>query len=99
VSVLTGAAPAITAGAMIASWVTSLLERAAADGAPEQLKRLLDTVVDQILVESRARIQPYFVAPTVRTRTDSRRRTDTCTNHGIPSGSLWISTRGWGRVS
>jgi site-specific DNA recombinase len=51
------------------------IERAVADGAPEQLKRLLDTVVDQILVESRACIQPYFVAPTVRTRIGSRRRT------------------------
>jgi hypothetical protein len=43
--------------------------------APEQLKRLLDTVVDQILVESRACIQPYFVAPAVRMRIGSRRRT------------------------
>jgi site-specific DNA recombinase len=51
------------------------IERAVADGAPEQLKRLLDTVVDQILVESRACIQPYFVAPTVRTRIAPRRRT------------------------
>ena len=51
------------------------IERAVADGAPEQLKRLLDAVVDQILVESRACIQPYFVAPTVRTRIAPRRRT------------------------
>jgi hypothetical protein len=51
------------------------IERAVADGAPEQLKRLLETVVDQILVESRRCIQPYFVAPTVRTRTAPRRRT------------------------
>jgi hypothetical protein len=51
------------------------IERAVADGAPEQLKRLLDTVVEQILVESRACIPPYFVAPTVRTRIGSRRRT------------------------
>ena len=28
-----------------------------------------------------------------------RRRTDTQTNHGIPSASLWVATRGWGRVS
>jgi hypothetical protein len=55
--------------------------------------------VEQILVESRACIQPYFVAPTVRTRIAPRRRTDTCTNHGIPSASLWVTTRGWGRVS
>jgi hypothetical protein len=50
-------------------------ERAVTDGAPEQLKRLLDSVVDEIVVESRACIQPYFVAPTVRTRPGSRRRT------------------------
>ena len=43
--------------------------------APEQLKRLLDTVVEQILVESRACIQPYFVVPAVRTRIGQRRRT------------------------
>jgi hypothetical protein len=70
-----------------------------ADAAPQQLKRLLDTVVEQILVESRACIQPYFVAPTVRTRPGSRRRTDTRTNHGIPSASLWVTEREWGRVS
>ena len=67
--------------------------------APQQLKRLLDTVVEQILVESRACIQPYFVAPTVRTRPGSRRRTGTHTNPGIPSPSLWVTTQAWGRVS
>jgi site-specific DNA recombinase len=51
------------------------VERAVADGAPEQLKHLLDSVVEQILVESRACIQPHFVAPTVRTRIGQRRRT------------------------
>jgi hypothetical protein len=51
------------------------VEQAVGDGAPEQLKQLLDAVVDRILVESRASIQPYLVAPTVRTRTGSRRRT------------------------
>jgi hypothetical protein len=51
------------------------VEQAVTDGAPQQLKRLLDTVVEQILVESRACIQPYFTAPTVRTRPRSRRRT------------------------
>jgi hypothetical protein len=51
------------------------IERAAADGAPEQLKQPLDAVVEQIQVESRACNQPYFIAPTVRTRPDSRRRT------------------------
>jgi hypothetical protein len=51
------------------------IERVVAEGAPEQLKQLLDAVVDRILVESRACIQPYFVAPTVRTRSGPRRRT------------------------
>jgi hypothetical protein len=54
--------------------VRGRIERAVA-GSPEQLKQLLDAVVDRILVESRACIQPYFVAPTVRTRPGSRRRT------------------------
>ena len=48
---------------------------AAAHAAPQQLKLLLAAVVDRITVESRACIQPYFVAPTVRTRIGSRRRT------------------------
>jgi hypothetical protein len=54
-------------------------------------------VVDRILVESRACIQPYFTAPSVRTLGPSRRRTDTRTNLGIPSASLWVTTQGWGR--
>lgn len=41
------------------------------DGGPADVdQRLPDTVVEQILAESRARIQPYFVAPTVRPRPD-----------------------------
>jgi hypothetical protein len=43
------------------------IERAVAEGGAEQLKQLLDAAVDRILVESRACIRPYFVAPTVRT--------------------------------
>jgi hypothetical protein len=67
-------APAQVAGDDLAD-VRRRIERAVADGAPEQLKRLLDSVVDQIVVESRSSIQPYFVAPTVRPRIGSRRRT------------------------
>jgi len=55
--------------------VRGRIDRAVADGAPEQLKQLLDAVVDRIVVESRACIQPDFVAPTVRMRPGSRRRT------------------------
>ena len=51
------------------------IQRAVVEGAPEQLKQVLDAVVDRILVESRACIQPYFVAPTVRTRPGRRRGT------------------------
>jgi hypothetical protein len=46
-----------------------------AEDASEQLKQLLDAVVDRILVESRTCIQPYFVVPMVRTRPGPRRRT------------------------
>jgi hypothetical protein len=55
--------------------VRERIARAMAEGAPEQVKQVLDAVVDQILVKSRACIQPYFVAPTVRTRIAPRRRT------------------------
>jgi hypothetical protein len=48
------------------------IEQAIADAAPEQLKRLLDAVVERITVESRACIQPYFFAPAVRTLTAPR---------------------------
>jgi hypothetical protein len=74
------------------------IQRAADDGAPEQLKQLLDAVVDRIVVESRACIQPYFVAPSVRTRIGRWRRTGKHTNHGAPGPSLWVTTRAWGRV-
>jgi hypothetical protein len=77
--------------------VRGRIERAAADGAPEQLKQLLDAVVEQIQVESRACIQPYFVAPTVRTRTASRRRTTKHTNTAAAGAQLWVTTRAWGR--
>jgi site-specific DNA recombinase len=66
--------PTMTPGAVLVG-VRYRVERAVADGAPEQLKRLLETVVERILVDSRACIQPYFVAPAVRTRIGSRRRT------------------------
>jgi site-specific DNA recombinase len=66
--------PAMATDALLTG-VRRRVEQAVTDGAPQQLKQLLGTVVDQILVESRACIQPYFVAPTVRTRPASRRRT------------------------
>jgi hypothetical protein len=59
---------------------------------------VLDAVVDQILVESRASIRPYFIALTVRTRTAQRRRTGKHTNHGAPGPTLWVSTRAWSRI-
>lgn len=48
---------------------------AVAASEPEQVKELLAAVVSRIVVESRASIQPYFVAPAVRTLEPSRRRT------------------------
>ena len=54
--------PTMTPGAVLVG-VRRRVERAVADGAPEQLKRLLETVVERILVDSRACIQPYSVAP------------------------------------
>jgi hypothetical protein len=66
--------PAMATGDELAA-VRCRIKRAVADGAPEQLKRLLDSVVDEIMVESRACIRPYFVAPAVRTRIGPRRRT------------------------
>jgi hypothetical protein len=47
----------MTPGAVLVE-VRYRVERAVADGAPEQLKRLLETVVERILVDSRADIQP-----------------------------------------
>jgi site-specific DNA recombinase len=79
--------------------VRGRIQRAVADGAPEQLKQLLDAVVDRILVESRACIQPYFVAPMVRTRIGPRRRTTQHANTGAPGPSLWVSPRNWGRCA
>jgi hypothetical protein len=89
--------PTMATGHLLAG-VRGRIERAAADGAPEQLKQLLDAVVEQIQVESCACIQPYFVAPTVRTRIASRRRTTKHTNTGAPGPMLWVNARGWGHA-
>ena len=42
---------------------------------PEQVKELLSVVVSEIRVECRSSIQPFFVAPGVRTPAPKRRRT------------------------
>jgi site-specific DNA recombinase len=50
--------------------------RGAADGdSTQKLKDLLACVVDEIVVESRARIMPYYSLPAVRPLFPSRRRT------------------------
>jgi hypothetical protein len=87
--------PTMATGHFLAG-VRGRIERAAADGAPEQLKQLLDAVVEQIQVESGACIQPYFVAPTVRPRPDPRRRTAKHTNTAVPASRLWVGARAWG---
>jgi hypothetical protein len=74
------------------------LERAIADAALGQLKRLLDAVVARITVERRACIQPYFFAPTVRALTAPRRRTTKPTNTSVPGPKLWLTTQAWGPV-
>jgi site-specific DNA recombinase len=51
------------------------IELAVSQAAPEPLKLLLGAVVDRIVVESRACIQPYFTTLGVRTLGPSRRRT------------------------
>jgi hypothetical protein len=85
--------PAIVTGDVLVA-VRRRVECAVADGAPEQLKRLLDTVVDQILVESRACIQPYVVAPAVRTRIGQRRRTGIEPASRLSTGSSVLKTVG-----
>jgi len=66
--------PVLPADGDLREW-RGRIELAVAHAAPEQLKLLLGAVVDRSFVESRACIQPYFVAPTVRTRLGQRRRT------------------------
>jgi hypothetical protein len=51
------------------------MAQAVKGGDPEQVKDLLAGLVDEIVVESRACLQPYFIAPGVRTPIASRRRT------------------------
>jgi hypothetical protein len=51
------------------------IAKAVADAAPEQVKELLAAVISEIAVESRASIQPFFIAPGVRIVLPQRRRT------------------------
>ncbi len=91
-------APVLPADGDLREW-RGRIELAVAHAAPEQLKLLLGAVVDRILVESRACIQPYFTAPGVRSLGPSRRRAGTRANRGIPSSSLWVTPRAWGRTT
>jgi hypothetical protein len=90
-------APVLPADGDLREW-RGRIELAVAHAAPEQLKLLLGAMVDRILVESRACIQPYFTALGVRTLGPSRRRTGTRTNHGAHGPSLWVNARMWGRI-
>jgi hypothetical protein len=67
-------APSSPSAALLSDLRARVAEAVAAS-APEQIKELLAAVVSRIVVESRASIQPYFVAPAVRTLLPSRRRT------------------------
>jgi hypothetical protein len=51
------------------------IAKAVADAAPEQVKELLAAVISEIAVESRASIQPFFIAPGVRIVLPQRRWT------------------------
>jgi site-specific DNA recombinase len=64
-------APVLPADGDLVAW-RGRIEVAVTHAAPGQLKLLLGAVVDQILVESRACIRPYFTAPGVRTLGPSR---------------------------
>ena len=56
---------------------------------PEQVKELLSVVVSEIRVECRSSIQPFFVAPGVRTPAPKRRRTGIEPAHrGSPSAPV-----------
>jgi site-specific DNA recombinase len=67
-------APALSADGDLQE-LRRLVELAVSQAAPASLKRLLGAIVERIVVESRACIQPYFTAPSVRTLEPSRRRT------------------------
>jgi hypothetical protein len=71
---------------------------AVAQGEPEQVKELLAAVVSRIVVESRASIQPFFVAPSVRTLEPSRRRREHCRNPNAAGQVVWVDVRQWGSV-
>jgi hypothetical protein len=91
-------APSSPSAALLSDLRTRVGEAVAAS-APEQIKELLAAVVSRIVVESRASIQPYFVAPAVRTLLPSRRRRLQRTNPGGPGPALWVDTHSWGRVA
>jgi site-specific DNA recombinase len=67
-------APSAPAASLLSDLRRSVAEAVAA-GEAKQVKELLAAVVSRIIVESRASIQPYFDAPSVRTLEPSRRRT------------------------
>jgi hypothetical protein len=62
------------------------------EAEPEQIKKLLPSVIEEIVVESRANIQPYFVWPGVRMVEPSRRRTPHNTNPDFPGQGFWLDS-------
>ncbi len=74
--------------------------RGAAEGdSTQKLKDLLACVVDEIVVESRARITPYYSLPAVRALFPQRRRKEQRSNHRAAGRGLWVNTHEWGRVA
>jgi hypothetical protein len=71
----------------------SAYRKAVDDAAPEQIKKLLASIIDDIVVESRACIQPYFVWLGVRMLEPSRRRTWNQPAQQLITGALVLKAR------
>jgi hypothetical protein len=91
-------APSSPAASRLSDLRRSVAE-AVAPGEPKQVKELLAAAVSRIVVGSRASIQPYFNAPSVRTLEPSRRRREHCKNPNVAGLAVWVDAQGWGRVA
>jgi len=65
----------------------------------EKLKQLLAYVVDKIVVEGRDHIQPYFFVPGVLQCSLRGGEEEHCKNPNAAGQSVWVSARGWDRVT
>jgi len=67
--------------------------------ALEKLKQLLSYVVDEIVVEGRSQITPYFFAPGARIPFPSRRRRERYKNTRLPGPTVSVTARGWSQFA